>query len=75
MIYSIQMFEMFYVFNSRYLHHSVLNLHGLFGTVDLDAHTWQVIVAVASSVFILVEIEKFFIRLFLPKAAAGNGMK
>ena len=47
----------------------------LFGTVDLDAHTWQVIVAVASSVFILVEIEKFFIRLFLPKAAAGNGMK
>jgi magnesium-transporting ATPase (P-type) len=101
---TLVMFEIFYVFNSRYLHHSVLNLHGLFGnwlvwlavllliafqiaftywhpmqmlfgTVELDAHTWQMIVAVASSVFILVEIEKFFIRLFLPKAVARNSMK
>ncbi len=98
---TLVMFEIFYVFNSRYLYHSVLNLHGLFGnwlvwlavllligfqlaftywqpmqvlfgTVDLDAHTWRMIAAVASSVFLLVEIEKFFIRLFLPKAAAGN---
>jgi magnesium-transporting ATPase (P-type) len=98
---TLVMFEIFYLFNSRYLYHSVLNLHGLFGnrlvwlaivlligfqmaftywqpmqvlfgTVDLDAHTWRMIVAVASSVFILVEIEKFFIRLFLPKAAVGN---
>jgi len=98
------MFEIFYVFNSRYLHHSVLNLHGLFGnwlvwlavlllialqlaftywqpmqvlfgTVDVDAHTWQMIVAVASSVFILVEIEKFFIRLFMHKATVGNSKK
>lgn len=98
---TLVMFEMFYVFNSRYLYHSVLNLHGLFGnwlvwlaiillivfqmgftywqpmqmlfgTDDLDAHTWKMIVAVASSVFILVEIEKFFIRLFMPKAAVGN---
>jgi hypothetical protein len=30
---------------------------------------WKMIIAVASSVFILVEIEKFFIRLFLPKTA------
>jgi magnesium-transporting ATPase (P-type) len=37
----------------------------LFGTADLDTHTWQMIVAVTSSVFILVEIEKFFIRLFM----------
>ena len=101
---TLVMFEMFYVFNSRYLHHSVLNLHGLFGnrlvwlaivlligfqmaftywqpmqalfgTVALDAHTWQMIVAVASSVFLLVEIEKFFIRLFMPKAAAGKSRK
>jgi len=101
---TLVMFEIFYVFNSRYLHNSVLNLHGLFGnrlvwlailliivfqmaftywqpmqvlfgTVDIDAHAWQMIVAVASSVFILVEIEKFFIRLFLPKAAAGNSKK
>ena len=98
---AIVMVEIFYVFNSRYLYHSVLNLHGLFGnrlvwlaiitliafqmaltywqpmqvlfgTVAIDVHTWQMIVAVASSVFILVEIEKFFIRLFMPKAAAGK---
>jgi len=91
---ALVMFEVFYLFNSRYLHHSVLNLHGLFGnrwvwlaillligfqsaftywqpmqalfgTVDLSAHTWQMIVAVAFSVFILVEIEKFFMRLFI----------
>jgi len=101
---TLVVFEMFYVFNSRYLYHSVLNLHGLlgnrlvwlailllivfqmaftywqpmqvlFGTVDLNAHTWRMIVAVASSVFILVEIEKFFIRLFMPKAAVGNNKK
>ncbi len=101
---TLVMFEIFYVFNSRYLYHSVLNLHGLFGnwlvwlaillltgfqmaltywqpmqvlfgTVDIDAHTWQMIVAVASSVFLLVEIEKFFIRLFMPKAAVGKSEK
>ncbi|WP_411728372.1 cation transporting ATPase C-terminal domain-containing protein [Methyloglobulus sp.] len=101
---TLVMFEIFYVFNSRYLYHSVLNLHGrfanwlvwlaiillilfqmaftywppmqmLFGTAELDAHTWQMIVTVASSVFILVEIEKFFIRLFMPKAAVGNSKK
>lgn len=44
----------------------------LFGTVDIDAHTWQMIVTVASSVFILVEIEKFFIRLFMPKETVKN---
>ena len=45
-------------------------MQALFGTVALDAHTWQVIVAVASSVFILVEIEKFFIRLFMMNRSA-----
>jgi len=98
---TLVVFEMFYLFNSRYLYHSVLNVQGLFGnrliwlailllivfqmaftywrpmqvlfgTVAIDAHTWRMIVAVASSVFILVEIEKFFIRLFLPKAAVIN---
>lgn len=87
-------FEMFYVFNSRYLHNSVLNLHGLFGnrlmwlavfllslfqlaftywhpmqllfgTVAIDLYTWAVIVAVASSVFVLVEMEKWIIRLII----------
>jgi magnesium-transporting ATPase (P-type) len=89
---TLVMFEIFYVFNSRYLLNSVANLHGLFGngfvwlaivillvfqlgftywqpmqvifgTVALDIHTWQIIIAVASSVFVLVELEKFFIRL------------
>jgi hypothetical protein len=42
----------------------------LFGTVDLDAHTWRMIVAVASTVFLLVEIEKFFRHpSFLPKSS------
>ena len=35
----------------------------LFGTTDIDAHTWNMIIAVSSSVFLLIEIEKFFIRL------------
>lgn len=99
---TLVMFEIFYVFNSRYLYHSVLNLQGLFGnrliwiailllitfqmaftywqsmqvlfgTVAIDGQTWKMIVAVASSVFILVEIEKFFIRLLLPKAVVGKG--
>ncbi|MGR9071650.1 MAG: cation-transporting P-type ATPase [Gammaproteobacteria bacterium] len=85
-------FEMFYVFNSRYIYASVFNFHGLFGnrlvwlavallslfqlaftywrpmqhlfgTVAIDLHTWLMIAGVASTVFVLVEIEKFFIRL------------
>jgi magnesium-transporting ATPase (P-type) len=101
---TLVMFEIFYVFNSRYLYHSVLNLHGLFGnwltwlaviliiifqiaftywqpmqglfgTVDIGSHTWRMIVAVASSVFVLVEIEKIFIRLFMPKTVVGNSKK
>jgi magnesium-transporting ATPase (P-type)/predicted PurR-regulated permease PerM len=44
-------------------------MQALFGTVDIEAHTWKMIVAVGSSVFILVEIEKFFIRLFMPKSS------
>lgn len=36
----------------------------LFGTTRIDAHTWKMIIAIAASVFLLVEIEKFFIRLF-----------
>jgi len=85
---TLVMFEIFYLFNSRYLYHSVINLHGLFGnrlvwlaiilltgfqmaftywqpmqvlfgTVDIDAHTWQMIVAVASSVFILTGVRSY----------------
>ncbi len=86
-------FEIFYVFNSRYLHDSVLNPHGLFGnwllwgavvllclfqfaftywhpmqvlfgTTAIDLHTWNMIITVSASVFLLVEIEKFVIRLY-----------
>ena len=38
-------------------------MQALFGTAAIDAHTWGIIVAVGSSVFFLVEIEKFMIRL------------
>jgi len=93
---TLVLFEMFYVFNSRYLYQSVLSPRGLFGngtiwfavfvltgfqlaytywppmqalfgSVDLDLPTWGLMIAVASSVFFLVEIEKFFIRLFMDK--------
>jgi len=43
----------------------------LFGSVDLDLPTWGLMIAVASSVFFLVEIEKFFIRLFMDKKSNG----
>ena len=90
------MFEMFYVFNSRYLLASVVNIRGLFGnwlvwlavailiiaqsgitywppmqelfgTERIDLHAWKKIIAVASSVFVLVEIEKLVIRSVIPK--------
>ncbi|MGR9117057.1 MAG: cation-transporting P-type ATPase [Gammaproteobacteria bacterium] len=35
----------------------------LFGTTDIDAHTWNMIIVISASVFLLVEIEKLFIRL------------
>ncbi|MFA6052809.1 MAG: HAD-IC family P-type ATPase [Methylobacter sp.] len=47
-------------------------MQALFGTVDIEPHTWTTIIAVGSSVFILVEIEKFLIRLFMPESSAGN---
>jgi len=97
---TLVLFEMFYVFNSRYLYQSVLSPRGLFGngtiwfavfvltgfqlaytywppmqtlfgSVDLDLPTWGLMIAVASSVFFLVEIEKFFIRLFMDKKSNG----
>ena len=85
------MFEIFYLFNSRYITDSVLSREGitgnryvliaigiliifqlgftylppmqsLFGTVSIDFIIWLRIVMVASSVFFLVELEKFFVR-------------
>jgi magnesium-transporting ATPase (P-type) len=47
-------------------------MQALFGTVDIEAHTWKMIVTVASSIFILVEIEKFFIRLLILPKSSGE---
>ncbi|MCF8475105.1 MAG: cation-transporting P-type ATPase [Emcibacter sp.] len=84
-------FEIFYLFNARYITASSLSFEGitknphaliaiavlvfcqlaftyfppmqsLFGTVAIDIMVWVPILLVASSVFILVEIEKYFRR-------------
>jgi magnesium-transporting ATPase (P-type) len=88
---TLVMFEIFYLFNSRYISAPVLNRAGLFGnryallavvlllffqfcftylgpmqtlfgTTAIDALTWLRIVLVASSVLILVELEKYIIQ-------------
>jgi potassium/sodium efflux P-type ATPase len=95
---TLVMFEIFYVFNSRYLLNSALNIQGLlgnrliwlavvvlmiaqlgltywppmqamFGTESIDVHTWKYIIAVAASLFVLVEIEKFVIRWVVPNVS------
>jgi potassium/sodium efflux P-type ATPase len=93
---TLVVFEMFYLFNSRYLLRSTLSREGfldnkyvlltmillvvfqlaftyakpmqhLFNTVDLGWAEWLRIVAIASSVFIFVEIEKSLLRLISRK--------
>jgi magnesium-transporting ATPase (P-type) len=88
---TLVMFEIFYLFNSRYISAPVLNREGLlgnryvllavgilllfqlsftylgpmqalFGTASIDAVIWLRIVLVASSVLLLVELEKAVIR-------------
>jgi len=88
---TLVMFEIFYLFNSRYIADSVLNWEGftsnryvlisiailiilqlgltylspmqtLFGTTAIDLTIWLRIVLVASSVFFLVELEKYVVR-------------
>ncbi|MDH3872241.1 MAG: HAD-IC family P-type ATPase, partial [Gammaproteobacteria bacterium] len=88
---TLVMFEIFYLFNSRYICAPVLNRAGLFGnryalmavglllffqfcftylgpmqtlfgTMAIDAATWLRIVLVASSVLILVELEKYLFQ-------------
>lgn len=85
---TIVFFEIFYVFNTRYLMRSTLNLNGLFGnkiiiigvisviffqalftywpvfnhlfkTEPVDLVSWLRIIAVSSSIFFIVEFEKF----------------
>ncbi len=88
---TLVMFEIFYLFNSRYITASVLNWSGLtgnryvliaiailiifqlsftyltpmqalFGTAAIDFNVWLRILCVSSSVLLLVELEKFFVR-------------
>ena len=88
---TLVMFEIFYLFNSRYITASVFNRVGLtgnrfvliaigvliifqlgftylapiqllFGTTAIDFAIWLRILLVASSVFLLVELEKYFLR-------------
>jgi magnesium-transporting ATPase (P-type) len=88
---TLVMFEIFYLFNSRYITASVFNRAGLtgnryvliaigiliifqlgftyltpmqslFGTTAIDLNIWLRILLVSSSVLILVELEKYFVR-------------
>jgi magnesium-transporting ATPase (P-type) len=90
---TLVMFEVFYLFNARFLSASSFNRAGIFGsrpvlvaigivvlfqllftyappmqflfqTAALDMGTWAEIVMIASTVFFLVEVEKFFLRRF-----------
>jgi magnesium-transporting ATPase (P-type) len=88
---TLVMFEIFYLFNSRYIYDPIMNPAGwlgnryalyavgllivfqlcftylgpmqtLFGTAAIDALTWGRIILVASSVLILVELEKYLVH-------------
>ena len=88
---TLVMFEIFYLFNSRYITASVFNREGLtgnryvliaigiliifqlgftylapmqslFGTTAIDFDIWLRILLVSSSVLLLVELEKYFVR-------------
>jgi len=88
---TLVMFEIFYLFNSRYITASVFNWAGLtgnryvliaiailigfqlgftylapmqslFGTTAIDINIWLRILLVSSSVLLLVELEKYYVR-------------
>jgi magnesium-transporting ATPase (P-type) len=88
---TLVVFEIFYLFNSRYITAPVLNRAGLtgnryvliaigvliilqlgftyhapmqalFGTTEIDFSIWLRILAIASSVLFLVELEKYVVR-------------
>jgi magnesium-transporting ATPase (P-type) len=96
---TLVMFEVFYLFNARYLLAPVMNRRGLFGsrsaliaiglvvvlqllmtyappmqhlfgTRPIGAASWVAIVAVASTVLFLVEIEKWAVRFYADRRAA-----
>ncbi len=101
---TLVMFEIFYIFSTRYLLEPVLNREGLlgnryvlwaigillimqllftyagpaqalFGTTGLELSSWLLISAVASSVLILVEIEKIIIRHRMKQSATNYTSK
>ncbi|WP_295420748.1 cation-transporting P-type ATPase [Sulfurovum sp.] len=88
---TLVIFEVFYLFNARYIHASSFSLQGLtgnryvlyaialllllqaaltylpamntlFGTAPLEPQVWLRIIAVASTLFFLVELEKYMVR-------------
>lgn len=98
---TLVMFEIFYLFNSRYLLASVLSWEGLFGnryvlmavaalvvlqllftyapsfqllfgTAAMSAGLWMLVVTIASSVFFLVEAEKFLARRLAAGASSAS---
>jgi magnesium-transporting ATPase (P-type) len=99
---TLVLFEIFYLFNSRYLLNSALSFRGLFGnhfiwvavfmlaiaqwaltywppmqslfgTESLPPKIWQRMLMVAAFVFVLVELEKWFIRSFAPRFSRLHG--
>jgi len=100
---TLVMFEIFYVFSSRYITEPVFNRAGLFGnryvlwavgvlvffqllftylppaqhlfgTAAIDSIQWVKIIAVASTVLFLVEIEKAYVRYYLKEKGKGAGV-
>jgi len=98
---TLVMFEVFYLFNTRFLTMPVLNRQGLLGnraaliaaalviffqllftyaapmqllfaTRDIDLLVWLKIVLVASSVFVLVELEKWLLNHRLRRSSARS---
>ncbi|MGV6826647.1 MAG: cation-transporting P-type ATPase [bacterium] len=98
---TLVVFEIFYLFNSRYITSSVLSfeglfgnryvlyaiglliifqlaftylspMHALFGTAPIDTAIWLKIVLVASSVLILVELEKLAVRWMFAERSNGK---
>lgn len=98
---TLVLFEIFYLFSTRFMREPVLNRHGLLGnryviwaigvlllmqllftytppaqtlfqTTDLELATWGIMIPVATSVLILVELEKAFIRRKLSRTTNRN---
>ncbi len=101
---TLVMFEVFYLFNARYIHASSFSLQGLtgnryvlyaialllllqavltylpamntlFGTAPIEPQVWLRIIAVASTLFFLVELEKYVVRKHLSVSSVTEERK